>query len=611
MNHQLNAIAAGIESFNGNDPAQVEQYSKLLDAEYDKYDKINAIGAGIEESGKVCLKDIAALEELYPGLMDASGQSGYEFTLRPSEQGVVAALEAINWAKVGRWALITWLILLILNIIGAITHANSVDLANARIREYNESLRRQQQARDDASQSWQRANSSSGGGDWFKDFEEKMKKERADFDEKMRKRREERASQSSSSSSSSSSSNGSSRSSFNDDWEKQKAEQNARQKQREEDARKRQQDQAYKNTGGNASDRAKAGAEEAASRKTSDMDHKARANVELMKEFETLTARLLRTSPIGFSSSQLYLSKKWTIEYVIRNKVEYHMIVGPDGYFDYKETFYYGEKGMADTITGRIKDQGKRAMEQMAKFTPVMELLTKIDQRVTDTFKQVNLLVSGAKLTDSQLEPMINRLNTTVTEVTHEVADVTKKLTATEGWSGPLHEQNIKNLIRDIWPTEHEDKMNWRRLRMNRHEPQVDPASVNKLFDDLNVEISNLATISATMEKLHKAAKNHKEGVVPDLAIGVLKAIADHADISSEVKHTLKSKVSELNTLKESITTQVIKAYKHYQQEIAGYGQVIHRTQEATKIVSAQLRHEEMFEKQIKKVYDMAAAVSK
>ncbi len=122
MNNPYQHLVAALEDIarQPERPGDMEHIDRICDkivAEVNKLKKAESIGAGIEEYQQISLADVAALEKLYPGIIYHNAMADANFTTAPSNNGVVAALEAINWKSVGKWGIIGAIIGAILLII--------------------------------------------------------------------------------------------------------------------------------------------------------------------------------------------------------------------------------------------------------------------------------------------------------------------------------------------------------------------------------------------------------------------------------------------------------------------------------------------------------------
>lgn len=110
---KMTAIAAAIESIDrdglsdGEQEAMLNRLNGELDRQLAKDAKIDAIRYQIARHGKMSRTVVAALESLEPGIITKHPKaSKVRYTNSESDVGVVAALEAINWAKIGKWGFI-------------------------------------------------------------------------------------------------------------------------------------------------------------------------------------------------------------------------------------------------------------------------------------------------------------------------------------------------------------------------------------------------------------------------------------------------------------------------------------------------------------------------
>lgn len=132
MNQHYDQLVAGLEAI-ANDAAGIEAFDRLdhfedrINAEVDKFKALDALGAGIEDSGRICLKDVMNLEKSFPGIIYNEAMIHAQFTVMPSQQGVTAALEAIDWKKAGKWGLIGAIIAAIIAIIAKIVGSRGKD----------------------------------------------------------------------------------------------------------------------------------------------------------------------------------------------------------------------------------------------------------------------------------------------------------------------------------------------------------------------------------------------------------------------------------------------------------------------------------------------------
>ena len=615
MNHQLNAIAAGIESFNAADPDQVEKYSKQLEYELDRHAKLQAIGAGIEDSGTICLRDVKALEALYPGLMDASGHGGQEFTIRPSLQGLEAGLEAIDWAKVGKWYLIAWLIFLILGICGEIFNTG----ARKQYEHNKDAFRRQQErherARRESQDAWRRANSSYSGSsnknsdfgdDWFKDFKKKFDEDMKDFNAGGAGNSRHSSSSSSSGSGSSGSSyrssgSGSSSSSSSGGSSYQEQSRRANEEAQRERANKR----SYDSGGSNEQERAQAGAEKARNRSSGATNAKARANVELMDEFEKVTRFFLKEGKTGFASSQIYTSGGWTIEHVIKQKIEYWMLCGPQGHFQYKETFFYNpDKSAVGAITALIKQKGNDVKAIMPDIQAKFDGLMAIDEEVKGLIFQGKGLFSSGNLTDDRVTPFINK----IAVVGRSVADKIAALPDETAHVGPAERMatEMQSGINQIWPMDNTIQNQYKEQRKVVNVVTVDPSSIDVLYSAIAADASALAAVESGLKKAHDNAEHRKKEANSPIT-PLIDTIRGNTTLSADTKHQLIQNLTALNRQYNLYGDAVIKSYHRFQKGLAHLAQFFKRIKDATNIVTQHLEYETKMENRFKKLYDCYA----
>lgn len=104
---------------DSSDPHSVEELDRLINninTEVSRYDAIDVIADQIQTSGMISTHDVHRLEKVSPGII-TNHMSTDDFTFAPSVNGFEGAVEAINWAKIGKWGIIGAIITAILGII--------------------------------------------------------------------------------------------------------------------------------------------------------------------------------------------------------------------------------------------------------------------------------------------------------------------------------------------------------------------------------------------------------------------------------------------------------------------------------------------------------------
>lgn len=127
---KLSTIAASLESLDNGNLSEGEQTAIMarlnsqLDHELTKGRRIDAIRSHIVKHGKITRKTVAALESIDPGIIYKHPKaSKVAYTNHESTIGVVAALEAIDWKKMGKWGIIGAIAAAITYIVGQIIRA--------------------------------------------------------------------------------------------------------------------------------------------------------------------------------------------------------------------------------------------------------------------------------------------------------------------------------------------------------------------------------------------------------------------------------------------------------------------------------------------------------
>ena len=132
MKNPYDQLVAGLESI-ANDAAGIEAFDRLdhfeerINAEVEKFKRLDILSAGIEDSNRICLREVRELENTFPGMMYSTAMMDAQFTIAPSQSGVTAALEAIDWKKAGKWGLIGAIIAAIIAIIAKIIGSRGKD----------------------------------------------------------------------------------------------------------------------------------------------------------------------------------------------------------------------------------------------------------------------------------------------------------------------------------------------------------------------------------------------------------------------------------------------------------------------------------------------------
>ena len=110
------ALTVADISAMGAPMAGIEDFDRRINALIQKAAAIDGIAAGIESMGKISLRDVNSLENIVPGMFTGRIDTSM-MTMSPSTSGYAAGLEAINWAKVGKWGIIGALVAAIIAIL--------------------------------------------------------------------------------------------------------------------------------------------------------------------------------------------------------------------------------------------------------------------------------------------------------------------------------------------------------------------------------------------------------------------------------------------------------------------------------------------------------------
>lgn len=135
---------------DSSDPHSVEELDRLINGintEVSRYDAIDVIADQIQTSGMISTHDVHRLEKVSPGII-TNHMSTDDFTFAPSVNGFEGAVEAINWAKIGKWGIIGAIIAAVVALIFKLLKANvqASDEASKKIDElesYNRKIQTQ------------------------------------------------------------------------------------------------------------------------------------------------------------------------------------------------------------------------------------------------------------------------------------------------------------------------------------------------------------------------------------------------------------------------------------------------------------------------------------